>query len=191
MTEQKKPSRSLRLNSVRLAFPAVFKPRPKSKDQPDKLTYQATLLLPPSFDLAPLKAAAQAAVVAKFDKVVRCKNPIRPAEDKEGMAGFEPGWHFISAWSNQRPAVVDRRAVPITDESVIYPGVWVNCHVSAFAWDHPTGGKGVSFNLDALQFVKDDERLDGRVNVGNVFEALDDEGETAVVSQDDDENPFL
>lgn len=178
------------LQNVRLSFPALFKPRPKSRKTPDQLTFQATFLLPPSFDVKALERAAQAAVMAKFNKPVRVKSPIRDAGEKD-FAGYEQGWKFISAWSNNRPAVVDRRAAPVVDEGLIYPGLWVNAHVNAFAWDHPEGGKGVSWNLNAIQIVRDDERLDGRVATGSVFAPLDEVETASTVSDDDTENPFL
>lgn len=190
MTKQES-STVVRLNNVRLSFPALFKPRPKSRTTPGVLTFQASFLLPPSFDLEPLKKAAMAAVQAKFAKPTKVKSPIRDAGEKD-FAGYEEGWHFIAAWSNHRPVVVDRLAAPVTDESLIYPGMWVNAHVNAFAWDHPEGGKGVSWNLNAIQIVRDDERLDGRINAASAFEPLDalPSGSMGSIG-DEEENPFL
>lgn len=165
---------------VRLAFPALFKPRPKMKGGTDpnsqKLTYQAVLLLPPEVDLKPFHDAMRAAMIDKFGKVEKLpadKNPIRSCDEKAGTVdGYEPGWRFINLHSQYAPAVVDQRRQPIIDESMIFAGCYVRAHVNAFAWTFGPR-KGVSFGLNAIQLVEVGPRLDGRANVDDVFEALE------------------
>lgn len=167
---------------VRLSFPALFKARPRSAPTPKnptpKQTFQAAFLLPPSASLKPFEDAIAAAMLKKFGKKIVLparNNPIKNAAEKE-YAGYEDGWHYISCHSDRQPAVVDQRRVPLTeaDDGVrIYPGVWVRAYLNAFAWDHKEGGKGVSFGLNAVQLVRDGERLDGRRSVEQVFEALE------------------
>lgn len=159
---------------VRLSFPALFEPKPRARGA-EKLTFQATILIPPTVKLQPFVDAAKAAMIAKFGKVIPMqpgKNPIHKCEEKE-YAGYEPGWHYIALNSDRPPGVVDQRGVPITDPNKVYAGCWVNVYMNAYGWSHPTGGRGVSFGLNAVQFVKDDERLDGRKSAKDVFEALE------------------
>lgn len=161
---------------VRLSFPALFEPKPRARGS-DKLTYQATLLLPPKTDMAPFVAAMKAAMMAKFGKLLPLAgrgNPIHKAEEKQ-YAGYEPGWHYISTNNTRAPAVVDQLKRPVTDPDRMYPGLWVRAFLNAYAWDNPAGGKGVSFSLNAIQVVRDGERLDGRreVNPDEVFTALE------------------
>lgn len=159
----------------RLAFPALFVPRKKAEDS-DKLTYQAAILIPAGVDLKPFQVAMASAMAAKWGKPLvlpAAKNPIRDCDTKAGTAGYEPGWHYINASSGRQPLVVDQRRQPIIDQKLIYPGCWCHFHVTAYAWEHPKSGKGVSFSLTGVQLVKDDERLDGRVSSPDVFPVLD------------------
>ncbi len=185
---------------VRLAFVSLFEPRKRSKSgTPDKdgkvkVSYQATLLIPPGHpQLAEFAGVVKTAMLNKFNKILPLKDrglPIKRAEtcvntqSGEAYNGFAPGWISIAtnSWP-ARPAVVGRDRLAITDPSVVYAGCWCNVVVDAFAWDHPDGGKGVSFDLKAVQFVDhgkdtdpDGARLDGRgkpVNTDDAFEALE------------------
>lgn len=160
---------------VRLSFPALFEKKPVAKGS-DKEKYQASLLIPPDVDLAPFKRALVAALREKFgDKPpkIPAKNfPIKSCDDKE-LAGYEDDWHYINTSTNFQPTVVDQKKNEILDDSRIFAGCWCRFHLNAYAWDHPQGGKGVSFGLNAVQLVREDERLDGRVNADTVFEALE------------------
>lgn len=182
MSETKKPNPcDIITPPVRLSFPQLFVP--KAMRNPDgtagKPKFSASLLLPPDIDLKPFAAAYKAALLKKFNTievVVPAKNqPIKPADDKEAYATQFKGWRVINAGSNEqnRPVVVDQKLQPVTDASRIYAGMWVKVYLNAYAWHHPTGGKGVSFGLNAVQIVRDDERLDGRRVATDVFTPLE------------------
>lgn len=176
MATEKKPlpENLLVTPECRLSFPSLFTPKPRARGS-EKLTYQATLLLPPGFDKAPFAAAVKAAMMKKWNKIVALgvgKNPLRDAAEKD-YAGYEPGWVYISTNSDRKPSVVDRSNQPVTDPERAYPGMWVRAYLDCFAWDHPTGGKGVSFGLLGIQLLRDGERLDGRRPAADVFEALE------------------
>lgn len=187
---QKNPLR-VRTEPVRLAFVSVFEKKPRARGS-DKMSYQATLLIPPTCKqtIADVQEAMKAAMLKKFNKVVPLKErgqPVKKCEDFE-YAGYEKGWLAIGTNSDRQPAIVDRQRVPVTNKDLVYSGVWAHVIIDCFAWDHPTGGKGCSFDLRAIQLVKDDERLDGRgkpIDPDSAFEALEMEG------GDDESNPFL
>ena len=82
---------------------------------------------------------------------------------------------FIGARNAKRPVVVDRDLTPLTAEDTKpYAGCFVNATVRFFAYDHPTGGKGVSATLRAIQFAKDGESFGaGPVDAEEEFEKLD------------------
>lgn len=192
MTQKKIPSTHIRTEEVRLSFPSLSKMKPRARGS-EKMTYQATILLPEDADLSPYKKAMAAAIQAKFGELIRIpagKNPLRDCADKS-YKGFDDGMHYIALNSDRKPGCVDRRGTPVDDpDSVFYPGCWVRAFINAFAWDHPTGGKGVSFGLLGLQFVRDDERLDGGIDASQMFDALDDlgddtEDEVVVASEGD------
>ncbi len=147
--------------AARLAFPSLFKMRPRIKGS-EKLSYQAVLLFPPGTDFKAFLAAATAALTAKFGKPVPLNKladfPIRKCESLEAPpAGYEPGWHFISLHNTRRPAVVDRNgdAIEESDAEKLYGGCWVRASINAWAWEY-TSRKGVSFGLNGIQLLRDD-----------------------------------
>lgn len=158
----------------RLAFPALFKPKPTTKGGTD-LKYQAALLLPPDYDMTGLVECVKAAMVKKWGKVIKLvgkNNPLRKCDDldeDDHATGYDAGWRFINTKSGYQPSVLDQKKQEVLDEKKVYPGMWVRAHLSAFAWEHAQGGKGVSFSINAVQLVKDDTRLDGRKNAKDVF----------------------
>jgi len=157
----------------RLAFPALFEPKPTSKGG-DKVAYQAALLLPPDYDMTPLVECVKAAMVAKWGKLIKLvgkNNPLRKCDDLDEdnrATGYDAGWRYLNAKSNYQPSVLDQKKQEVLDAKKIYPGMWCRFHLNAYAWDN-VGGKGVSFSLNAVQIVRDDERLDGRKTAKDVF----------------------
>lgn len=180
MTTKSKPTLSdvdVITPPVRLAFPSLFKKRPKFAEDPNSLhTYQAVALIPPEVDMAPFVKAIRAAMAAKWGDKVKTlpadKNPIKNCADKADTSGYENGWRFINLHTGYQPQVVDRNRQLIIEESAIYPGCWVRFHIKAYAWEKKSV-KGVSFSLEAVQFVRDDDRLDGRRKAEDIFDPLD------------------
>lgn len=179
---------------VRIHFPSLFVKR--AVPGATKETYQAVVMIPPDVSLEPFQKAMKEALRAKFGdkfKLSPAKNPIHDAVEKD-YDGYEEGWHFINVNANHAPAVVDRQKKPLLDarellgldveareaklheaESRVYAGAWVRFHLNAYAWEHPTGGKGVSFGLKAVQFVRDDEPFStGASSSADAFDELDD-----------------
>ena len=155
----------------RLAFPVLFKPKPFAPGDEPKFT--AVLLLPPGTNLKPFEEAMKAASIKKFGKALTFTGrgmPIKDAGEKS-YAGFEKGWTAISVSNPRKPAVVDQKRVPVTDEDLAYPGMWVRAYLNAGCWDNK--GKGCTFYLNAVQLVRDDKRFDGRKDAEAVFEALE------------------
>jgi len=141
-----------------------------------KAKFGCVLLLPPETKLEAFAAAIKAAMMDKWGKVIplpAAKNPIKDAAEKDGVAGFDEGWHFINVSGTRQPAVVDGQLNPILDKDMLFSGCYVHAHLNAYAWDHPTGGKGVSFGLNSVQFVRTGERLGaGAVAPEYVFKPL-------------------
>jgi len=105
---------------------------------------------------------------AKWGKIPpKLKSPIKDG-DAEGRAEFE-GKMTIQATSNNKPDIVGTNLKPIMEASEIYSGAWYRCSVRAYAWEHPTGGKGVSIALDNVMKVRDDEAFSGRSSAEDDF----------------------
>lgn len=157
---------------ARLSFPVLFTPRPYF-DKGDQ--FQATLLFPPGTDFAPFYEALKKAMLDKFGQLVPmgpAANPLKDAAEKSQFAGYEAGWKFLAMHTPDRVAVVDQTKTPVTDPAKCYPGQWVRAHINAFGWAYK-GKKGVSFGLNAIQIVRDGDRLDGRITTGDAFDPLD------------------
>lgn len=159
---------------VRASFPALFEPKPVAQDS-DVLKYSCKLLLPPDYDLAPILTVIKAAMMADWGELKKIEgdgNPIHTFPEDDDLAG----WRWINTKSSMQPTVVGPDRKPITDPKVIYSGCWVRAFLGAYAW--PKKGKkgfgkfGVSLGLNAIQFLKDGERLDGRANAKDVFDAI-------------------
>ncbi len=180
---------------VRLAFPQLFEPK-KAFEDSRRETYSATLLCPPTFDMGPLRAAAKFALTEMFgEKLPKLSDrgiPFRKCDDLEDpWDGYLPGWIFIRVASGYQPQVVNQRLQPVIDASQVYAGMWVRANVVAYAWDHKTGGKGVSFSLNSIQLVRDDQRLDGRKNAADVFDEIEVEDVPGTGGKvNDDDLPF-
>lgn len=161
---------------VRVAYPSLFEPR-AFKGGSGRATYQMVALIPPDASLRPWAEAMRAAMAKKFGpefKLPAAKNPIRLCEEKPVYSAFA-GWRYVNLSNGFQPGVVDERMTPISDPDRVYAGCWARVHANAWAWAHPQGGKGVSFNVNAVQFVRHDERLvgQGAVDPSRVFTPLD------------------
>lgn len=141
-----------------------------------------------------IKAAQNAAIeaqkAAKFNGKVppNLKSTLRDGDvemDLDKFPEFE-GHMFmnISAGENYPPGVVDSRVNPITDRSEVYSGIWARVSMAAFCYN-TQGNKGVSFGLNHVQKVRDDEPFGNVTRAVDDFDVLDDEDD------DDDEGNGL
>lgn len=176
------PLTTLTTGDVRLCFPRLDKPHPNGPGS-DKLSYQATILIPPgSPDVKRLSEAMKHALLAKFTKMPPGLKPLplRKCEEKGDMAGYEPGWVFLPSKSDTPVLLVGPDLGPL-QPAAFYPGCWVRARLNAWCYSNQFG-KGVSFDLQGLQFVRDGERLDGRARRAapeEAFEALELAGDPA------------
>jgi hypothetical protein len=163
---------------VRVSYPALHEPRVGPNGGEPK--YGAALVFPHGADLSALKKSAGDALQerwgAKAMEMVQkgqLKWPFRDGSQKYG-----PGTTFINVTSKQPPGIVDRFAGPdgkprpITDPSEVYAGCYARASVRPFTYD-VNGSKGVSFGLNNLQKLREGERLDGRMNAADEFDATE------------------
>ena len=181
----------------RLAVASLFAPTPKHPTTPTEVRYQATVLIPPGLDMTPFSKAINAAMVEKWGKTIPLEGRAMPLKKADGKttqdgrpySGFEPGWFTLKAMNRYAPQIVDQAKRPILDvaanadedaiaratsaaEARVYSGCWCRFYVRAFAWDNASG-KGVSFSLEAVQLVKDDEAFAGKKQASDLFETID------------------
>lgn len=95
------------------------------------------------------------------DKPRKFQSPLREGEDV-GESEELQGKLCINVRSKTRPGIVDADSQKILDvEQECYSGAIYRCSISAYAWEHKVGGKGVSFGLDNVMKVDDGEHLGG------------------------------
>jgi len=97
--------------------------------------------------------------------------------------------YYFTASSKIKPGVISKDGTVLQDHDEVYSGAWYRAAISVYAWQHPTGGKGVSINLLSAMKVADDEAFGPKSDPYSDFsdlidgESIDDEED-----EDDDEN---
>lgn len=180
MPEQADPS-IIKLENVRLSYPHLFTPA-KALEAGKEEKFQATFLLDKTKHAALIKkieGLTERLALDKFHKKVPLKHkPLRDGNEVE-TEGYGDEVMFVRSSSDKRPVVVDRDLTPLTkDDPKPYAGCFVNATIRLFAYEHPTGGRGVSCGLRAVQFVKDGESFGaGPVKAEDEFTAVSDDME--------------
>jgi hypothetical protein len=166
-----------------LSYPHLDKPQPKRKAT-DKSKFSAAFVFAPGTDLSGMEAAAIAAAEERWGskaKDMLKKGSLRSPFRKDAESkGYEEGSTFINARSDYKPGLVYLHAEPGTEKpalvpedkvrEVFYPGAIVRAQLSAFAYD-TDGNRGVSFGLNHVQKIAEGERIDGRQDPDEVFDA--------------------
>lgn len=179
----KAPSKNLWTPIGRIAFLALFEPKPTQKasaSNPNpKKKYQLTLLIPPECNFDLLKQSAEETVASEWgekSKDMKIKNPFLKAGDFKSE-GFIPGWRFLRLNSDDKPSIAEPRNGVLhklvePDSDLIYPGRWATVSVNCF----PYGGKkddvntGVSFGLKNIVLLNHDNSFSSRVKLEEEFE---------------------
>lgn len=173
--------------TFRISYPNVFKA--KTNELNGKAEYSCVALFPKNADISKLKAAAQAAIEAKWGKEkhkwpTNMKSPFRDQGERAKVdevtgkkflpAGYEDGALFLTLKSDQKPGIVDSNVQEILDPSEIYAGCFCRATIRAYAYD-AKGNKGVAFGLQNIQKVKDGDPLSGRTRATDDFSPIGEE----------------
>jgi hypothetical protein len=159
----------------RVSFPKLFKAE-SFQGAPPK--YSVVMLFDPeTADLVNMKKAAEAAAQDKWGakRPGNLWSPFREGDkDRPDTPGYT-GMIYVTASTKEdvgRPAIVDQKKNPITDASGMYAGCYAKAIVNAFAFDIPAK-RGVSFGLNAIQFVRDGEAFGGFTGNTDAFDELE------------------
>jgi hypothetical protein len=176
------PADNLITPDFRAAFISVFKATSmKNADgSVNKPKYSIRAAFPPAAKLDALKKEAQLAAQEKWgDKIPKTlRSPFRLNEELENpIVGIGDDWIIMSFSANEdrRPGIVDAKLQDIiaNDETEVYSGAWYRAQVRAFAYEN-AGNKGVSFGLQNVQKLRDDDPLgSGRIPASKAFEPVD------------------
>jgi len=164
----------------RAAFISVFKATSmKNADgSVNKPKFSIRAAFPPTAKLDALKKVAEMAAREKWgDKIPKTlRSPFRTNEELENpIVGIGDDWIIMSFSANEdrRPGIVDSKLQDIIDDADVYSGAWYRAQVRAFAYES-AGNKGVSFGLQNVQKLRDDDPLgNGRIPASKAFEPVD------------------
>lgn len=174
--------------TVRLSYANLIEARASFENQPPKFS---TALLIPKDDKATLdklrraqKAALENGKSSTFKGSIpkNWSDTLRDGdEEMDTEENPEYAGHYflnVSAQESRPPVLVNRRREKLSkDEAaeLFYSGAYVRASLNAFPFN-VSGNKGVSFGINAVQFVKDGDSLGGgKVNVESEFDDLGDD----------------
>jgi hypothetical protein len=157
----------IKLENVRLSFPALFKAEAFKPGDP--LKYKATFLVPKDSPLVEkIEKAAIEALNTKFPgkgelvrKQIAGNNNKCCIQDGD-LTEYDgyPGCIAISAESTARPLVINTDKSPLVEQDgKPYAGCYVNASIEFFGYDQQ--GKGLSASLRGVQFLCDGDSFAG------------------------------
>ncbi len=163
----------------RASFVHVFEPQSVNGSEPK---YSISLIIPKSDTetlnkiRAAIEEARQNGAASKWGGKIppNLKMPLRDGDVDRPDDDAYANAYFINANSNEKPGIVDRKRVPITDPLAIYSGCYVRASINFYPFNS-NGNKGISAGLANIQFWCDGEPLNGRVRAEDEFDALDAE----------------
>ena len=170
---------------VRASFVHVFEPQSVNGSEPK---YSCSFIIPKS-DTETISAIREAIEQAKQDGVAKFGGKIPPnlklpLRDGDIDRPDDPNYadcYFVNANSKEKPGIVDRRRIPITDPLELYSGCYVRASINFFAFN-TNGNRGIAAGLGNVQKWADGEPLNGRVRAEDEFEALDAEDDDDFLS---------
>jgi len=136
-----------------------------------------------------LKADIAATAKAKFGTATKKLKAGIKDGDEEDRSEWDGCW-ILTVKSKSRPGVVGADLKPIMDAEQLYSGAVYRVSLSPWAWSHSTGGKGVSYNLDNVMWVKDGDRFDNRATAESDFADFAAESANDEDADDDEELDF-
>ena len=142
-----------------------------------KAKFSIRAAFPPTADLKALKAQAGQAAADKWGNAIpkTMRSPFRKNEELDNpVVGIGDDWTIMtfSANEDRRPGIVDAKLQDIIDDADVYSGAWYRAQVRAFAYDN-AGNKGVSFGLQNVQKLRDDDPIGGgRTPANKAFDAV-------------------
>jgi hypothetical protein len=161
---------SIRLDNVRLAFPALYEPRAFAGNE-DSAKYSASFLFPKT-DTVNLNKVRNEIIIAaknkwadKADQVLAIlsqqnRTCLRDGDGKTDYDGF-PDCFYVTASNQAKPIIIGLDKTPLTkDSGKPYAGCMVNCSIDIWAMDNKFG-KRINATLRGVQFAGDGDAFSG------------------------------
>lgn len=163
---------------ARASFVHVFEPQSVNGSEPK---YSCSFIIPKS-DAATVRAIQAAIEQAKQEGISKFGGKIPPnlklpLRDGDIDRPDDPAYadsYFVNANSKEKPGVVDRRRLPVTDPLELYSGCYVRASINFYPFN-TNGNRGIAAGLGNIQKWADGEPLNGRARAEDEFGALDAE----------------
>lgn len=159
----------VKLQNVRLAFPALFEPKDYMND--GKFRYRATFIMPKNHpNIADIEKAMLEVATAKWGAKAQAnlmaiksnhqKCCFFDGNAKADLNGFA-GNMALNANNESRPVVVDRNKAALTaQDGKPYGGCYVNATIGLWAQDNQFG-KAIRAELRTVTFLRDGDSFGG------------------------------
>ncbi len=167
----------IKLNDVRLSFPALFQPKGPKGAKPK---YEATFLLDKTIHAKEIKTIQE-----QIDETLDRWKIKRPVPESFKLCFRDgdlnereesKGNYTLIARSERMVPLLDKDAKTlITDERRFYGGCYVSAYIQIYEYNNT--GKGITAFLKSVQFRKDGERFGGIHDVFKAYDALDTDEE--------------
>jgi len=158
---------------MRASYANVFTPRAAKAG--DKPAYSVMLLISKKDKTAKkfvkaVEKACNAALKKKFKGEIPefWKHPLKDGDNPEHLSksmrkkenrDLYKGMYMVNVKSYDKFPIVDRNRDEIMDSSEFKSGDYCRVSMNAGAYDHPTGGEGVSFWFNSIQKLRTGEAL--------------------------------
>jgi ssDNA-binding protein len=139
-------------------------PPPGGDNDPKKLRYSTSLILPGNVDISLLRTEIAATAKAKWgDKATGLKDPIldhvaKNTKQPDLARQFPILLRFTSQY---KPSILYPNGEEVKEPQQAYSGRWAKISINLWTWNHPLSGKGVSLGLQSVILMDDDDRLGG------------------------------
>lgn len=181
----------------RVSYPHLWVPQKSEDGESD--VYSCRMIFEKGTDLSDMKSLAMQIRTQKFGKDGKFKKTFKDGNEEDLKKNPEcKDAIIVDARSYNRPITVSKRnpavkqgakgwLVPITDRNEFYPGCYAIAVVTCYPFDHPKGGKGVSFGLSSIIKIRNGEPLISMANPEEDFAEMD----TDLFEDDDIDNAEL
>jgi len=154
------------------SYVSLVEPRSMPGLEGAKPKYQVTVVIPKTDAFwAKLDKEIAAAATAKWGKIPpRMKSPIKDGDEmeREEFANC----NTVQVASLSRPGIVDADLNPIMSADEVYSGAYYRVSYRCYAWEHPTGGKGVSLSVDNVMKTRDGDAFSGKSSAESDFSSF-------------------
>lgn len=181
------PKTQVKTKLVRFSYVHIFEPHAANENADKK--YSMSVIIPKSDKetLAAIRAAIEAAKeqgkTSKWNGKIpaNLKLPLRDGDEDRPDDEAYKNSYFFNCSSNNKPLICNRNpSEPVTEDDV-YSGCYGRVVVNFYAFNQ-SGNKGIAAGLNAVQKIKDGERLGGSVVSADEF----DDGFADEFDDDDD-----